>query len=169
VTGKLNFLEKSTRPHIAYSVHQCARFLANPKVEHAKTLKLIARYLPATKNEGIICDPNDQSFECYCDTDFSGNWNGDIAEYDSSTARSRTGYIVTYAGCPIVWASKMQTEIPLSSTESEYIAMPQALREVLPLTRLVAELSPANFEMSSTAPKIHCKVFEDNSGALEMA
>jgi hypothetical protein len=95
VIGKSNILEKSTRPDIVYSVHQCARFSANPKVEHAKALKLIARYLLATKNEGIICDPKDQSFECYCDADFSGNWNGDIAEFDSSTARSRTGYIVT--------------------------------------------------------------------------
>ena len=30
VIGKLNFLEKSTRPDIAYAVHQCARFSANP-------------------------------------------------------------------------------------------------------------------------------------------
>jgi hypothetical protein len=47
--------------------------------------------------------------------------------------------------------------------------MSQALREVLPLTLLVAELRQANFEMPSETPKIHCKVFEDNSGALEMA
>jgi hypothetical protein len=26
IIGKLNFLEKSTRPEIAYAVHQCARF-----------------------------------------------------------------------------------------------------------------------------------------------
>jgi hypothetical protein len=32
VIGKLNFLEKSTRPDIAYAVHQCARFSENPKV-----------------------------------------------------------------------------------------------------------------------------------------
>jgi hypothetical protein len=63
----------------------------------------------------------------------------------------------------------MHTEIALSSTESEYVAMSQALREVLPLTRLVAELRSANFEMSSSTPKILCKIFEDYKGALEMA
>jgi hypothetical protein len=31
VIGKLNYLEKSTRPDIAYAVHQCARFSAEPK------------------------------------------------------------------------------------------------------------------------------------------
>jgi hypothetical protein len=30
VIGKLNFLEKSTRPDIAYAVHQCALFASNP-------------------------------------------------------------------------------------------------------------------------------------------
>jgi hypothetical protein len=29
IIGKLNFLEKSTRPEIAYAVHQCARFASN--------------------------------------------------------------------------------------------------------------------------------------------
>jgi hypothetical protein len=77
--------------------------------------------------------------------------------------------VITYAGCPIVWASKLQTEIALSSTESEYVALSQSLREVLPLMRLVKELSMAGFTMAAETPKIHCKVFEDNSGALEMA
>jgi hypothetical protein len=31
VIGKLNFLEKSTCPEIAYAVHQCARFFTNPR------------------------------------------------------------------------------------------------------------------------------------------
>jgi Reverse transcriptase (RNA-dependent DNA polymerase) len=30
IIGKLNYLEKSTRPDIAYAVHQCARFSENP-------------------------------------------------------------------------------------------------------------------------------------------
>jgi Reverse transcriptase (RNA-dependent DNA polymerase) len=31
VIGKLNVLEKSTRPDIAYAVHQCTRFASNPR------------------------------------------------------------------------------------------------------------------------------------------
>jgi hypothetical protein len=42
------------------------------------------------------------------------------------------GYLITYAGCPMHWASEMQTEIALSSTEAEYIALSQAIREVSP-------------------------------------
>jgi hypothetical protein len=43
IIGKLNFLEKSTRPDIAYAVHQCARFSANPKKSHANAVKQIVR------------------------------------------------------------------------------------------------------------------------------
>jgi hypothetical protein len=72
-------------------------------------------------------------------------------------------------GCPIVWASRLQTEIAMSSTKSEYISLSQSLREVLPLMDLAKELAKAGFDMGTKTPKVHCKAFEDNSGALKMA
>ena len=39
VIGKLNFLEKSTRPDISYAVHQCARFCKHPKESHGDTVR----------------------------------------------------------------------------------------------------------------------------------
>jgi hypothetical protein len=169
VVGKLNYLEKSTRPELAYAVHQCARFSENPKEEHSKAIKLIGRYLLGSKNKGLIYRPKEVGFECNSDADFAGNYLQEIAEHDPSTARSRSGYIIFYAGCPVLWASRLQTEIALSSTESEYISLSQSLREVLPLMRLVKEIRQAGFEMPGASPNVHCKAFEDNSGALEMA
>ena len=43
VIGKLNFLEKSTRPDISVSVHQCARFTEHPKRCNAEAVKQIGR------------------------------------------------------------------------------------------------------------------------------
>ncbi len=169
VIGKLNFLEKSSRPDIAYAVHQCARFSQNPKVEHSKAVKLIGRYLMDTLEKGIICTPNEQSLECWADADFAGNWDIKHAEFDPSTAKSRTGYVVYYGGCPIVWASKLQTEIALSSTESEYVALSQSMREVLPMMNMIQELADHGFHFNTSTPKVHCKAFQDNSGAIEMA
>ena len=63
----------------------------------------------------------------------------------------------------------MQTEISLSSTESKYIGLSYALREVIPIMNLLKEFKRNGIQISRTKPKIHCKVFEDNSGALEMA
>ena len=44
-------------------------------------------------------------------------------------------------GCPVSWCSKFQTEICLSTTESEYIAFIQAMRNVIPFVALMKELS----------------------------
>jgi hypothetical protein len=150
-------------------VHQCARFAADPKKEHGKAVTWLGRYLAATKDKGLIFQPTAQSFDCYVDADFSGNWDKKEAQRDPDTARSRSGYVIVYAGCPIVWASKLQTQIALSTTEAEYIALSTALRDTIPLMNLVQELQGNGFDYSVTKPTIHCKVFEDNSGALEIA
>ena len=167
--GKLNFLKKSTRPDIAYAVHQCARFQIDPKESHAKAVKRIGRYLLDTRDQGYIIRPDDLMLECYADADFSGNWRRDIAEQDTSTAQSRTGFVILFAGCPLIWGSRLQTEIALSTTEAEYIALSTALRETIPLINLLQELKDMKFIDEAKAPIIHCKAFEDNSGALELA
>jgi hypothetical protein len=74
-----------------------------------------------------------------------------------------------YEGCPMIWKSQLQSEIALSSTESEYIGISYALREVIPIMELLREMKREKFPIFKTKPKICCKVFEDNSGALEMA
>ena len=74
-----------------------------------------------------------------------------------------------YDGCPILWKSQLQTEVSLSSTKSEYIGISYALREVIPIMELIREMRRMKFPISKVTPELHCKVFEDNSGALEMA
>ena len=74
-----------------------------------------------------------------------------------------------YRGCPILWNSKLQSEIKLSTTEAEYVALSQALREVIPMIELMEEVQAKCPEISWARPMVKCKVFEDNSGALELA
>ena len=38
VIGKLNYLEKATRSDISFAVHQCARFVSDPKKEHGEAV-----------------------------------------------------------------------------------------------------------------------------------
>jgi hypothetical protein len=42
-----------------------------------------------------------------------------------------------------LWSSKLQTEIALSTTEAEYIAMSQAARDLIPMRALLQEFSKA--------------------------
>ena len=73
-----------------------------------------------------------KEIECYVDADFAGAYNKEDNK-DPCSVRSRTGFVIKYAGCPITWASKLQTEIALSTTEAEYIALSQAMRYIIPL------------------------------------
>ena len=170
VIGKLNFLEKSTRPDISVSIHQCARFTEHPKRCHAEAVKRIGRYLLDTRDKGIIINPNSPwHFDCWVDADYAGNWRYENAHVDPMTSKSRSGWIVRFAGAPITWASKMQTITALSTTEAEYIALSTSLREVIPLMGILKEAREHGINIKDIPPKVHCTVFEDNSGALELA
>ena len=169
VIGKLNYLEKGSRSDIAFITHQCARFTANPKKEHGDAIRWLGRYLKGTRDKGTILMPKEgKDLEVYVDASFAGDWNPEET-WDRDTARSRHGYFIMYAGCPIIWKSQLQTEIAMSSTESEYTGLSYALRDAIPIMELLKEMSQQGIEVRSTQAKIHCKVFEDNSGALEMA
>ena len=169
VIGKLNYLERGSRSDISYIVHQCARFTARPKKEHAEALKWLGRYLKGTREMGTVMTPQvGRDLEVYVDADFAGNWNPEEGS-KRDTARSRHGYIVMYAGVPVTWKSQLQGEIYLSSTESEYTGLSYALREAIPLMEMLKEMKELGFSVRTSQAKVHCRVFEDNSGALEMA
>ena len=169
VIGKLNYLEKGTRSDISYITHQCARFTESPKERHAQAIRWLARYLKGTKDKGFIMNPDaTKGLEVYVDADFSGNWCKEDC-MDIDTARSRHGYIIKYLNCPIVWKSQLQGEVALSSSESEYTGLSYALREAIPIMNLLNELKDNGFVDEVAKPRIYCEVFEDNTGALEMA
>ena len=169
IIGKLNFLEKSTRPDIAFITHQCARYTTDPRKEHGAAIRWLARYLKGTRDKGLILSPQrDRDLEVYVDADFAGSWDPKAAHI-RDTARSRHGYVIFYAGCPLIWKSQLQTEIALSSTESEYTGLSYALREAIPVMQTMRELQQRGFPMTNTQGKVYCRVFEDNSGAVEMA
>ena len=83
-------------------------------------------------------DP-EKGIKCYVDSDFLGGWNEEEGK-DPKLVLSRTGYVITYDGCLIIWASRIQTEIALSKMELEYIAISQAMRDALPSMSLMKEI-----------------------------
>jgi hypothetical protein len=168
LTGMLGYLQGTSRPDISMGTHQCARFNAEPKLCHEKAIKRICKYLLATRDKGIIFKPDvSRGLECHVDADFAGGWaDGDQSNPES--VLSRAGYVISYAGCPIYWCSKMQTEIALSTTEAEYIALSMAMRDVLPFLNLMSEIK-AFLPVSNQEPKFFCKVWEDNQSCIKVA
>jgi hypothetical protein len=109
--------------------------------------------LKKTCNLGLKFKPDPgKGFECFCDADFSRLWNKMFAPVDPSTAKSRSGWIIFYAGWPVFWASKLQSQVALSTTKAEYIAMSQALRDVIPIMGLLQEMMERKFQVICTKP-----------------
>jgi Reverse transcriptase (RNA-dependent DNA polymerase) len=166
--GMLLYLSSNTRPDIQFAVHQVARFNHCPKHSHAQAVKRIVRYLLATSTKGIEFEPNiSAGLVCYVDADFAGLYSYED-DQDPVSVKSRTGFVLTLFGCPIIWSSKLQSEITLSSTAAEYVAFSMAMREVLPMRALLKELcSKLDLKVAADS-MIRSTVFEDNQGCLSI-
>ena len=167
--GMLLYLSSNSRPDIQYAVHQCARFTHNPRLSHQHAILRICRYLKATEDKGLSFKPTQQlTLDCYVDADFAGLYNVEH-QNDPVCVKSRTGFVLTLGGCPLLWSSKLQTEIALSTTEAEYIALSQSMRALLPMRSLLKEVG-ANLQLSySNESVVKTRVWEDNNGALQLA
>jgi hypothetical protein len=103
-----------------YAMHQIDKFLSDPKQSHGKAILYLVCYLKKTCNLGLKFKPDSKNgFECYCDTDCSEYWNKEFATIDSSTAKSQNGWIIFYAGCLLSWASKLQSQVALTTTKAK--------------------------------------------------
>ncbi|KAI2507905.1 hypothetical protein MHU86_6563 [Fragilaria crotonensis] len=152
--GKLNYLEKATRSDISFAVHQCARFVSDPKREHGDAIRWLGRYLKGTRHQGTILNPiSGKDLEVFVDASFCGDWDPVEAATDRDTARSRHGYIINYAGCPLLWKSQLQTEIALSTTESEYTGLSYALRDAIPIMELLKEMKSRGYPIATAQAK----------------
>jgi hypothetical protein len=88
----------------------------------------------------------------YSDSD----WAGDLDE-----RKSRSGYLVLLNCSAIIWSSKLQISVALSSTEAEYIALSLAARDVIWMRNLLSEIG---FPQDSATP-----IFEDNQSCIKIA
>ena len=170
VVGMLMYLV-NTRCDIQFAVHQAARFTHAPKHSHGEAVKRICRYLQGTTTKGLEFAPvtsfTDLRLDCYVDADFLGLYNVEDP-LDPVSSRSRTGYIMKLGACPVTWSSRLQSETALSSVESEYIALSTAMRELIPLRRLVAEIA-TTLRVPMQNSRVISKVFEDNTGCISVA
>jgi hypothetical protein len=168
IIGMLNCLASSTQPDIAFAVQQCVRFSTAPCRVHKFAIRRIARCLKGASTKGyILCSSSDHTLNWYVDADFAGTWSSTTTE-DPNALKSRTGYVITFASCPVFWCSKLQTEIALSTTEAEYIALSQSAWDLIPMHNLLHELSNAT-KLIVGSTIAHSTVFEDNKGCVELA
>ena len=100
-------------------------------------MKRICWYLQGTNDNGLVFNPSKKLVvDCYSNADFAGLWGHEDPQ-DPICARSRTGFVVTYANCPLLWVSKLKTERALSTLRSEYVSLSHSDRALLPLKSLI--------------------------------
>ena len=107
VVGMMLYLCNNFQPDIAFAVSQCARYTHHPTAKHAQYLKHTAKYLKGTRTEGLILKPKGRPLhlQCYVDANFAGLWHKDD-EADPHCVLSRSGWVITIGGCPIMLKSK---------------------------------------------------------------
>ncbi|OUM56095.1 hypothetical protein BVG19_g5801 [[Candida] boidinii] len=111
------------------------------------------QHLKGTRSLGLSYSAqNYLSLTAFCDADWAS---------DKSDRRSTTGYIFQLAGAPITWKSKKQQTVALSTAEAEYMALGDAVKEILWLLQLSDQLK-IKFD---TVPII----FDDNMSCIELA
>ena len=136
-------------------------------MSHENASLRICRYLKGTIEEGslYLSDKYNLSLNCFVDYDFCGLWNIEDT-HDPISAKSRIGYVILLAYCPILWVSKIQSFVALSTLESEYVSLSCSLRYIIPLFSLMKEIySYFHFDKKSYC-NTHSTVYEDNNGAL---
>jgi hypothetical protein len=156
--GILLYISITARPDLSPAVSAAARFSKNPGIQHWNAIIQILRYLQGTRN--LVLQLNGSSFReitnlstlAYADAD----WGTEL-----DTRRSRSGYTLYLLNSLVVWSSKLQSNIALSSTEAEYIALSSCVRIVLWLRSLLTEMG---FPQANATT-----IFEDNKSCIDIA
>ena len=141
VVGMLLYLSGHTCPDITYAVNCCARYMFCPKHSHKLALKCVGRYLKNIFSHGMVINPTRElTIDAYPDADFAGMYVNEMLT-DSAYAKSQSGFVIMFAGVPVLWQSKLQTETALSTMEAEVIALAACMRELIPIMDMVQSLA----------------------------
>eukprot|EP00804_Cyclotella_cryptica_P021032 CCRYP_019783-RA/>CCRYP_019783-RA protein AED:0.40 eAED:0.40 QI:0/-1/0/1/-1/0/1/0/89 len=88
-------------------------------------------------DKGLIMTPiNDPCVDCYPDANFAGLYGHEDSQ-DPHCACSQSRYLITMFGCLVLWKSKLQTEIALSTIEAEFVAFSTSCKDLFPIVDLI--------------------------------
>ena len=110
-----------------------------------------------------------KGLEVFIDASFSEDQNCSFSK-NVLLVLSRTGFAVKYMNYPLLWISKLQTEIVLSIIEAEYIVLLHVIQETLLLLKLIKEMYQAiGIEEYILEYNIKCTVLENNNRYIKLA
>jgi hypothetical protein len=128
VVGSLMYVMTYTQPDISHTVGVLSRYMSTPGKEKWAVIKRVFKYLCGTKDYAILyqgkprCDSGKLNVHGFVDAD----WTGDLDQQ-----RSNNGYVFKMFGGAIIWMSKRQEIVALSTTKVEYMADTHGRKEVI--------------------------------------
>ncbi|KAE8665322.1 Detected protein of unknown function [Hibiscus syriacus] len=152
--GSLMYAMVCTRLDISQAVGVVSRYMHDPGEGHWQDVKWILRYLQQTVDVGLVFEQDEALGQCtvgYVDSDYAG---------DLDKRRSTTGYLFTLAKAPVSWKSTLQSTVALSTTEAEYMAVSEAVKEVIWLKGLMEDLGVV---------QSHISLYCDSQSAIHLA
>lgn len=107
-------------------------------------------------------------FDCHVDADFASLYSFEDL-INPTCVKSRTGYVISIAGCPVSWISQLQTDIKSRTMEAEYNALSMTMKDVIPVQNLFPSASVGIGLDNITSSTFKTTVWEDNTGCLKLA
>ena len=112
------------------------------------------RYIKGTLHLSLFFGASGQgisnfSLEGYADADFGG----------SEDSKSTSGFLFKLNDCLVLWSTKKQETVALSTCEAEYVSLTLAASDLLWLEKLLAD-----FQVDLVKPSV---IFEDNQSCIE--
>jgi hypothetical protein len=151
IIGSLMYLT-NTRPYIFFAMNTLSQFLVKPIHVHLVATKHVMRYLKGTLDCGFNYDgDHDFTLSGYTDSD----WAGSVSD-----KKSTSGCCFSLGLAMILWQSRKQSNIALSTMEAEYIVACSASCEAIWLRKLLTDL----FDIDMEATTILC----DNQSCIKM-
>ena len=151
--GTLLYLTKHGRPDICNPVRELSKTMDAPAPVHLKEMYKVIRHVLSTKGYGLKFEQRKDiikwALKALSDSDFAS---------DKETRISVFGYIIYFCGIPIAWRSKGMKSVVLSTTEAEYMALSEVVKE---LKFTVQLLQTMNIEV-----ELPITVYVDNVGAI---
>ena len=146
------YLSVMTRPDITYAVSTLSQHLENPSITHLEFARRVIRYLKATKGLQLILGGDNSSLSGYSDADWASNLD----------CHSISSFAFFLGSGAVSWSSKKQPIVTLSSTESEYVTLTHAAKDVIWIQKLLHEISPIGLKYSGlqNCPNV-CTFFKD--------
>ena len=128
--GSLMYAATSTRPDIAYPVHQLCKCLHKPTPALLRETDHLLSYLSRTSHLGLTYTKEHARLRGFSDA----SWE---------TTKSTSGWVILWQSAALSWGSRKQKCTALSSCEAELIALSEATKDGVYLRKFVKGLGAA--------------------------